>query len=133
VGHRSMPAGASSFHIGENLGDLPVADSHDVDSSDMPATEAAGPAHHRAIAAGEHLLTVKDRRGTEELRHRLPHRRLALVAFPVRGRREGLPPETMTAATRWIAAGAAVGGCSECAPSDIAAITDIAHTAARPG
>jgi S-methylmethionine-dependent homocysteine/selenocysteine methylase len=53
--------------------------------------------------------------------------------LPVRGRREGLPPETTTEATRWIAAGAAVGGCCRVRPSDIAAITDIAHTAARPG
>jgi homocysteine S-methyltransferase len=37
-------------------------------------------------------------------------------------------------ATRWIAAGAAVvGGCCRVRPSDIAAITDVAHTAARPG
>jgi hypothetical protein len=57
----------------------------------MSATEAAGPAHRGAIAAGEHLLTIEDRRGAEELRHRLPHRRLTHVALPVRGRREGLP------------------------------------------
>ena len=37
-------------------------------------------------------------------------------------------------ATRWIAAGAAVvGGCCRVRPSDIAAITDVAHTAAHPG
>ena len=37
-------------------------------------------------------------------------------------------------ATGWIAAGAAVvGGCCRVRPSDIAAITDIAHTTARPG
>ena len=57
----------------------------------MSAVEAADPAHRRAFATGEHLLAVEDRRGAEEVHHRLSHRRLTLVALPVRGRREGLP------------------------------------------